>query len=93
MGGGTFSTLHPPSDISDTPAVVAADTLMKLRREMENFLMFVIWLILSKGSNNQSDLLKKVVSFVIDDDEGREILYPDLTDGFHAQLFKIYQFD
>jgi hypothetical protein len=49
MGGGTFSTLQLPSDMVDTAAVVAAETLMKFLREIGYFSFFILfdfWLVL-----------------------------------------------
>jgi hypothetical protein len=41
IGAGTFSTLHPPSDMAETAAVVAAETLIKFLREIGYFLVFI----------------------------------------------------
>ena len=32
------------------------------------------------------DFFEEIVPLVVDDDEGREILYRDLKDGFHPEL-------
>ncbi len=36
---------------------------------------------------------KKIVAFVIDDDERREILDVDLADGLHTQLGEVHDLD
>jgi len=38
-------------------------------------------------------LLEKVVSLVIDNDKGGEVLHPDFPYGFHAEFLKGHQFD
>ena len=41
----------------------------------------------------KSELLEEVIALVIDEDEGREVLYTDLPDGLHAKLRVLNAFD
>ncbi len=38
------------------------------------------------------DALEEIITFVIDEDEGWEVLHGDLPDRFHSELFKINHF-
>ena len=42
---------------------------------------------------SMSPLSEKIVAFVIDDDEGREVFYADFADSFHTEFFEIDHFD
>lgn len=41
---------------------------------------------LRQGSATRLDLLEEVITLVVDEDKGREVLYLDFPDSLHAQL-------
>ncbi len=45
--------------------------------------------LLRQGQMARLEVLKEVVPFVVDDDEGGEVFDLDLPDGFHPEFFEL----
>ncbi|HBY53815.1 MAG TPA: hypothetical protein DEH15_15405 [Marinilabiliales bacterium] len=71
MGEGILSVEQPPNDNIEIPAVVAAETLIKLRRVKGYFSDLLIfsgfsWL---KLRNNFEETIRKFIQFYVDPDK------------------------